>query len=561
MIRSIIVKRLFIFCILFVTSILTTNSFAKSSSASHSNAHLKSELRKVSLQTMALQKEINELRAQLHKKQTHPVHGAANGLIAAQVMTYQSTAKSSNKSKQESKQLPKQLPKPESVSKQKKLDQEAAFLEAHHFWTIFRHPVTVTTSPFLGLRSAFNASDLLDQQSSMNEDLTLLEQRAVLTRALREEGYDPSRPIVEISGGMIGQAIYSEGTGGYSGSSSSVNLSSAELDVNAIASTWASTFFSLDYDDSPALTGSRVPNSRIYLRRGFLTIGNLNYSDFYFTIGQMYMPFGRYSSTLVTAPLTLSMARILDRGIILGFLSHGFYAQLYGYEGNQTTINGVIFKQGGLNLGVKRSIHVGSFDIGAGIVSNIADSEGMQNNATGSTTLPFFHGFGEEPSTVGPSNLNDLRHRVPAADVHGEFSLGRFALIAEFLSATEAFDPNDMTYIVNGVVRGARPAALHTEVDYNFHTLNRPVTIGVAYGESWNAFALNLPKRSIWALLQTSIWKDTVESIEYRHDINYGSNVNATGGFIPTGGIGRVPVQFSPGGSRNLVTAQIGVYF
>ena len=105
--------------------------------------------------------------------------------------------------------------------------------------------------------------------------------------------------------------------------------------------------------------------------------------------------------------------------------------------------------------------------------------------------------------------------------------------------------------------RGALPAALHTEIDYTWHTGKLPWTLGVAYGQTWEALALNLPKNSYWVLLSTSIWKGTIEGIEYRHDVNYpiqaGNSASGAGGLpVPSANVG---------GTRNLVTFQIGVYF
>lgn len=417
----------------------------------------------------------------------------------------------------------------------------------HLIWSRFRHPITVTTSPFMGIRSAYDASDLLQQQSTMNEDLTLLQQRAQLEKELDAEGYPIQRPILEISGGLEGQVIYSNGFGGVS---SSVNLSTAELDLNAVVNSWVGGLISLDYDDSPAVTGSRVPNSRIYLRRGFITIGNLIQCPWYFTTGQFYMPFGRYSSALVTAPLTLSMARVVARGLLLGFYQHGFYGQLYGFEGEQTSTKGFFVKQGGVNLGYKNN-HV---DAGTGIISNIADAEGMQNNSLNSTVN--FNGFGE-PTVIGVVNVpnfNNLRHRVPAADVHSEITIGPWTIIGEFISAVRRFSPLDMTFNR----RAALPRSLHTELDYLFHVGIHPVTLGIAYGRTWQALALNLPQQSIWTLVSTSIWKDTIESIEFRHDINYSRGTIANGGTTPAG---LSPVAVRGGGSRDSVTGQIGVYF
>jgi hypothetical protein len=65
---------------------------------------------------------------------------------------------------------------------------------------------------------------------------------------------------------------------------------------------------------------------------------------------------------------------------------------------------------------------------------------------------------------------------------------------------------------------------------------------------------LFIPKESFSAEITTSIWKDTIEGLEYRHDKNYSASDSSSGLGFPT------PVG-SQGSSQNTVTAQVGVYF
>src|SRR3990167_9219167 len=158
---------------------------------------------------------------------------------------------------------------------------------------------SVMTTPLLGLQSAYEPYDLLYQVSSMNQDLLLLQRNDYLQLALESlGGTADKRPLVILSGGLEAQALY---TGAYDrDSTGDINLSAAELDVWFIASRWAQGFLSIDYNSAPPITGSRVTNSQLYLARGFITIGNLNITPFYFTAGQMYVPFGRYYSAMLT---------------------------------------------------------------------------------------------------------------------------------------------------------------------------------------------------------------------------------------------------------------------
>ena len=55
-----------------------------------------------------------------------------------------------------------------------------------------------------------------------------------------------------------------------------------------------------------------------------------------------------------------------------------------------------------------------------------------------------------------------------------------------------------------------------------------------------------------------SIWRDTVESIEYRHDIGYSRNSTANGA-APVGTVNN-PI-IGTGETAECITLQIGVYF
>ena len=58
----------------------------------------------------------------------------------------------------------------------------------------------------------------------------------------------------------------------------------------------------------------------------------------YLTAGQFYMPFGRYSSAMVSDPYTKVLGRTLARGIELGYTqqsTNSFHAEVYGFQGEK----------------------------------------------------------------------------------------------------------------------------------------------------------------------------------------------------------------------------------
>lgn len=410
--------------------------------------------------------------------------------------------------------------------------------------------ITVATSPILGLKSAWNASDMLYNTASMNEDLLLLEDRDKFNRILEASGGSlDTRPLLVFSGGIEGTTTYSKN---YTDNNDfNITLSTAELDLMAIMSQWASGFMSIGFDNSAPESGARVTNSRIYLQRGFVTIGNLQQTPFYATVGQLYLPFGRYSSAMVTNPITKTIGRIEQRALVLGYFRDGIYFETYMDNGDRVGNNpDTSFLQTGANLGYKNSdSRIGSVDVGIGYTSNIADSQGMQSNGLSSSDDSQFAGFGETSSPSGVSG-NNLAHGVDALNLHFKLTRGMTTLITEYITALRRFDANDLEY--NG--NGALVSALQAELDFNFIVKGFPLTIGTAYNQSWESLALNVPRQSYFLVASTSLWKNTVESLEYRHDVNYGVTANTGGSDLP------VP-DANVGGSQDIITLRLGAYF
>lgn len=474
-----------------------------SSFANDNDAALSAQVKKLSVQTKKLEREVASLKK--HKKSVHKGHNV-----------YKKAADSE---------------KP------------------------WNHFVTVTTTPFLNKKTAFDGSDLLYNLSSMNEDLRLLEQKKDLVNDMAAQGYSLDRPILQLSGSVQGQLTSIGGFG--TKATDGMNLSTAELDMNAIASDWATAFMSMDFNGSPTSTGNRAPNSTIYLGRGFVTLGNLNKYPVYFSGGLMYAPFGRYSNGMVSTPLTLSMGKIRTPMALLGFsLDNGLFGSVYGYSGSQTSGSSDVFKQAGVNAGFKNTFgSKGHYSVGAGWVSNIADSEGQQNTGLG-VSAGKFSGFAVQQTGQSSSN-NDLVHRVGAIDGHGQVVYGRVSLIGEYLGAVRRYSTNDLTYnAVGGVAKGAEPQAMHAEIDYMlpFVAKKYGTSVGFAYGHTWQALALNLPENSYTTFLNTSIWRETTESLEYRHDTDYTTSVTGTGR-------GATSAITGTGKGRNSVIAEFGVYF
>ncbi|CEK12112.1 LbtU family siderophore porin [Legionella hackeliae] len=403
----------------------------------------------------------------------------------------------------------------------------------------------VVTSPYTGERPAFDDSDYIVNISSINRDIRLMEQRRRVYRAYEQIGYPiPNIPIIALSGKAepvadITRPYFGDTTG-------DINLGSSELDIATLLNDKVEAFMSIAYDDTPPqIGGTRVENSTFFLNQGFVNIGNLDITPYYFTAGQLYVPFGRYTSSMISSPLTLRLARTKSRPIILGYKSQtdsGPFAAVYGFKSDTTDGHSGV---GGINAGY--TIHAGNTrgEIGASYIGSIADSAGMQDSG-GSTGT--FGGFGSA------TNGSEEVHKVPGVGAHATLSVDRYNLTAEWVAATQAFTPQDLSF--NG--NGARPQAGQLEAGVTFMAFSKPSSFAVGYQWSQQALALNLPQRRISGVFNISIWKDTVESLEYRHDIDYKTNQFANG-IAPPGVVNLNTV--GTGRASDSLIAQIGVYF
>ncbi|MBS0357863.1 MAG: hypothetical protein JSS53_01130, partial [Proteobacteria bacterium] len=151
---------------------------------------------------------------------------------------------------------------------------------------------TVVSSPYLGTRPSFDASDLVVNTPSVNGDIRVLQHRQQVDKTLKEQRVPASqRPLLELSGkveGLLSQVWPYVGKNNFG-----INLETAEIDLLANVSTWATGFIAIQYDNSPPeVSPQRVANSRFFLEQGYFMIGNLEKFPGYLTMGQFYLPFG-----------------------------------------------------------------------------------------------------------------------------------------------------------------------------------------------------------------------------------------------------------------------------
>lgn len=400
------------------------------------------------------------------------------------------------------------------------------------------HRPFIVSSPAFGMRRPDDSySDLMSALSTMNEDLVLLKLRQKMDNYAKANHIPfATRPVISLSGGIEAGIDYRSNDNFFRATKSSIMLRKAELDVIAEVGSWATGAMIINYDDSNAAYTGNVAkwnNARLRIDRAWVTLGKLNKNPLYFTMGQVYAPFGSYSSNMVTTPMATSLGQTKDRLMILGFNgTSGSYAQVYGFDGETRVSGGEFIRHTGANIGHRVESQNFTMNIGAGVIGNLAESQDMQNQI------------------FAANQINEkINSRVFGLNGHIKATFfGKYDLLAEYVGASSNFNKADLEFNK----QGAKPQAFNFEGSIAFNTLKKPSSVFAGFGLTAQALALNLPKQSFclgYSILPT---KYALVAVEYRHDINYswadtaGRNDN---------------IVIVPGRHNNRVTMALGLYF
>lgn len=404
----------------------------------------------------------------------------------------------------------------------------------------------VSTGPYVGVPFQFAGSDLVINTPSVDTDVQLLAIRKSIMLQLRAMGgeitKEPYHSHLLLSGVVEGSADYVDRGG--QPSTTDINLSNVSLDAFFLGpSEWLLGFIEFNYVDVPpaddvfgGVSQYRVSDSRVVVNKAFITLGNFNESPFYGSLGQFYVPFGAYSSVMISSPLTKVLTRTKARAILVGYQQqqdNAIYASTYIFRGDSHAASVSKVNNGGINLGYKFKGPVFKGKIGAGIIGNIADSGGMQIGA-------------------GFQNNEQLVHRVPGYNLRTVLGIyDHFDFIGEFVAATTPFNPNDMTF--NG--EQAKPWALDLEAAFSMDIFgDKPSSLGIGWGQSHEALALGLPLNRISVVVNTSWWRNTLQSLEVHRDQEYAASDTATGA-------GNIAAAGEKGKVGTAVIAQFDYYF
>ncbi|MET0065391.1 MAG: LbtU family siderophore porin [Candidatus Thiodiazotropha sp.] len=255
--------------------------------------------------------------------------------------------------------------------------------------------------------------------------------------------------------------------------SSDLYLATLELGIAAQVNDWTSAEIVLLYEDDGTHSGEIAVDS------GIIHIADPE-AAWYLLAGQTALPFGDFSTNLVSDPLTLDASETYDVALQAGYELSGFSFAIYVFKGDQQEeIN-----NGGMRLGYTLEHDDLAFTTSFGWINDLSETDSVVDEGTAA--------------------LNE----APAWTLFGLLDWGPFTLIGEYLAATEALDAYNTD---------DKPSFYNLEAAYHFEALEKSMTFAVAWQGSDEArdYAGGMDEKRALAALSVGL----AESVDFAFEV------------------------------------------
>ena len=267
-----------------------------------------------------------------------------------------------------------------------------------------------------------------------------------------------------------------------------------------------------NYDSGTAATldvasEERIENSAVKLKRAFVTLGQLKQSPWYLSVGQLHMPFGRYSSLMLSAADTRRIGRITGRGVVVGYdgsaaSGDGWVSQAFIMQGKSNILTQKRhLDQVGASAAWMHHFKAQQYlQMGGGWVRNIADADSVFNG---------LYDFWDDSNT--------LKHRVPGLDAYMVVGNGPWRLGMEYVGTLRRLEYNTENF--------GHYHSIQASLDYAMDAHHIPSNLYAVYGHT-HADNNDQAGLAYWATgAYMHLWKNTMQALEYRfNDLKSGGH-------------------------------------
>ncbi len=279
-----------------------------------------------------------------------------------------------------------------------------------------------------------------------------------------------------------------------------------EVSMKRKLNNWVSGYLELEYDSEQS--GMEVEAARI-------TVENINFFEAYGKFGRFAaIPFGSFKTGLIEDSLTESFGRLREEAGMIGIKRGGLDITACLYNGDVDEIADEDDHLENFSFSAAYNIRFGSMnlDFGASFIDNFADA-------------------GNTPDLLATETIDNY---VAGLGVYSFLGFKRLTLIAEYLTALDAFESVEMQFDNEG----AEPCVWNLEMGYTFDLLGRETTCAMAYQGTNEAVSGNHikdtpPKKRYAAGLSVDLFPNASWAVEYMYDRHYDKADFAGSGYRP----------------------------
>ena len=336
--------------------------------------------------------------------------------------------------------------------------------------------------------SSINAASVEERLIAMEKRLQQLEQRIAKQEQVIKE---KDKQIVELSsnseeksnwvdnieiGGVVEVEAQNVSPDG-SPDESDIYVATVELGISAKINDWTEAEVVLLYEDDG--------DNDLDVDTAIMSISDPN-SIWFLNAGLYALPFGNFSTNLVSDPITLDAAETYDSAVEFGVYNEGFNLSAYIFRGDQQSE----IENYGIALNYESEGDNYIFNSGLGWINDLSESDSVVDDGT------------------------TMINKASAWTAFAQLNFKSLTLIGEYVAATESLD----AYSSND-----EPSFFNVEAAYHFEALGKPTTIAIGYQGTDEAslYAGGLDEERMLAALSMEIMDATSLSFEYANSEDY----------------------------------------
>ncbi len=274
--------------------------------------------------------------------------------------------------------------------------------------------------------------------------------------------------VVEVEAGMASDYADDD--------SSDITLATMELGIEAALSDQVAGNLVLIWEEDAT--------EPVDLDEATITLGRTETQPLFMVLGKTKAPFGAFETNMISDPMTLETAETSQSLIQTGYEQNGIHVSAYTYKGD------IILKGDddtistfGALAAYELTQESFSVTLGAGLMSNIMDSDGLGDAFTEAQDAFL---------AAAPADASyELKDAVAGYAVNAMVAAGPVMLIGEYIAAGD--DPE--YYTNNGAgsvatITAEAPAAWHVEAAITFPVSGKEITAAATFQGSDNLAGL-----------------------------------------------------------------------